>query len=142
MPSNSPTRETDNISYVPLPGNLLQRAHYLLCISCISSQDRIILMNIPIFVQGHREEKKCQNIQFSNPLRSCQNKEKEVKRNGQEAVCQSKWKIKTANQNSVLALSAKFLKFFSSMCTFGKLKSLTVSYYSLKLSLWPIQESW
>lgn len=121
MPSNSPTRETDNITYVPLPGNFLQRAHYLLSISYISSQDRIILTKIPTFVQGHREEQNAKTLKFSNPLRSCQNKEKEIKRNGQEADCQSKWKIKTTNRNSISALSAKFLRFFSSRCTFSKL---------------------
>lgn len=56
MPSNGPTRETDNITHVPLPGNFSQRSPLSPSIKYISSQDTIISLNIPTLVQGQREE--------------------------------------------------------------------------------------
>lgn len=57
MPGNDSTRETDNITSAPLPGNFSHKeAHYLLSINYVSSQDRIVLLNIPTFVQSQKEE--------------------------------------------------------------------------------------
>ena len=44
MPSKGSTRETDNITSVPLPGNFSHKeAHYLLSLKYVSSQDRIVI---------------------------------------------------------------------------------------------------
>lgn len=64
-------------------------------------------------------KKKCLNIPFSNPLRSCQNKETEEKIN----VHETKWKINTTQVAfHILALSAKFLNFFPPIYTLGNFK--------------------
>lgn len=57
MPSNDPSRETHNITHVPLYGNFSHKeAHYLLSIKYVSSQDRILSLNSSVFVHGQREE--------------------------------------------------------------------------------------
>lgn len=81
-------------------------------------------------------KKKCLNVPFSKPLRSCQNKEAEIKKK----MCKklSKWKIKTAQLAlHILALSAKFFNFFPPIYTLGKLQNLIASHYSLRLSPMP-----
>lgn len=75
-------------------------------------------------------KKKCLNNPFSNPLRSCQNKEEEIKcardyQNGQ---------LKLLNSHSTLVLSAKFFNFFPPIYTLGKFKNPIVSHYGLRLS--------
>lgn len=130
MPSNDPSRETDNITHVPLYGNFSHKeAHYLLYMKYVSSQDRILLLNSsPLFMA--KGKKKCLNIPFSNPLRSCQNKEEEMKcarddENGQ---------LKLLNSHSILVLSARFFNFFPSIYTLRKFKNPIVSHYGLRLS--------